>query len=277
MTAYEFSTLLFLASYVAGLFGSLTGLGGGIIVTPILVLIFHVNIYYAMGASLISVLATSSGTAAAYLKEGYTNLRIGMFLEVAAIPGVFFGAYLIKILPVSIIAIIFGCALLLSAYLSFIKKEKEATHPPHRLATLLKLNDKYPTPKGYHHYNVQRVPAAFGLFAIAGILSSLLGIGSGAIKVLAMDQAMNLPYKVSTTTSNFIMGITAAVGASIYFSRGYIHPAIAFPVALGVLFGAFTGTKILSRANTKILRIIFSFFVFFLAIQMIFKGISGGF
>jgi hypothetical protein len=277
LTANEFSALLLLVSYAAGLLGALTGLGGGIILTPILVLFFHVNIYYAMGASLVSVLATSSGTAAAYLKEGYTNLRIGMFLEVASVAGVFLGVYLIKILPVSMIAMVFGGVLLLSSVLSLMKKEETSSQPPHRLAILLHLNGEYPTETGgYQKYSVQQVPAAFGLFAIAGALSGLLGIGSGAIKVLAMDQAMRLPYKVSTTTSNFIMGITAAVGAGVYFSRGYICPPIVFPVALGVVFGALTGTKILIHTHHKILRVIFSVFVFLLAVQMIYKGVVGG-
>lgn len=273
MTILAFSLLLFCTGCAAGFLGALTGLGGGIVITPILVLFFHVDLHAAMGASLIAVLATSSGTAITYLKEGYVNLRIGLLLEVAAILGVFLGVYLTALLSPAWISLIFGCVMIFSAYRTLRRNELiDFDKSPSRLATLLRLNDRYPTEHGYQNYTVQYVPVAFGLFGVAGILSGLLGIGSGAVKVLAMDQAMRLPYKVSTTTSNFIMGITAATGVGIYFARGYINLSLAGPIMLGVLLGAFIGTKALMKAETKNLRIIFSLLAFIFAVQMIGKG-----
>jgi uncharacterized membrane protein YfcA len=230
-----------------------------------------------MGASLMSVIATSSGTAIAYLREGYTNIRIGMFLEVGAVIGAFIGAVLVTIISSKIIAIIFGIVLFFSAYLTW--KRKEESEPPslssHSWAMFLKLDGSHPTDKGYESYNVQNVPLALAIMTIAGGLSGLLGIGSGALKVLAMDQAMRLPYKVATTTSNFIIGITAAVSAGIYFSHGYIDPGLSFPVMIGVLLGAFTGARILAKIHNKRLRMIFSIVVFVLALEMLYKGLTG--
>ena len=256
--------------------GALTGLGGGVILIPAMVLGLDVNIFYAMGASLISIIANSSGTAIAYLREGYTNLRIGMLLETGAVIGAVIGAYLILLMPTRLITIIFGLVLLLSAYLSIKRKEESENHrSSHSWAVYLKLEDNYPTPHGLKHYHVQRVPLAWVIMFIAGILSSLLGVGSGALKVLAMDQVMRLPYKVATATSNFIIGITAAVSAGIYFSRGYVDPVLTFPVVVGVLLGSISGAKILHRANIKTLRLLFSLVIILLAIEMIYKGVTG--
>ncbi len=277
MTILAFSIFLLLLSVIAGLLGSLTGLGGGMVLIPVLVLLFHINIHYAMGASLISVIATSSGSAAAFLREGYTNLRIGMFLETGAALGAICGAFLTSLLPISILALIFGIVMLFSAFLTVIRKEElELDRPSHPWAVKLKMEGIYPTSKGPKAYKVQKVPLALGLMTAAGALSGLLGIGSGAVKVLAMDQAMRLPYKVSTTTSNFLIGITAATSAGIYFKQGYIDPSFTFPVLLGVLTGSLIGAKILAGAKSKNLRIIFSAVISVLAIQMIYKGLTGG-
>lgn len=277
MTVLAFSLLLLIVSYLAGLLGALTGLGGGVVLIPALVLLFHVNIHYAMGASLISVIATSSGTAIAYLREGYTNIRIGMFLEVGAVIGALVGAVLVTIIPSGVIAIIFGFVLFFSAYLTWKHKEDAEldSRPSHSWATFLKLNGTEPTTDGYKPYNVQRLPLGLTIMTIAGGLSGLLGIGSGALKVLAMDQAMRLPYKVATTTSNFIIGITAAVSAGVYFSNGYIDPGLTFPVMIGVLLGAFNGARILAKIHNRRLRMIFSVVVFALALEMIYKGLTG--
>lgn len=272
------SGLLFITAYFAGILGALTGLGGGVVIIPVLVLLLHVNIYYAMGASLLSVIATSSGTAMTYLKTGYTNLRIGIFLETAAVMGALLGAALILVFNSSKIAIVFGVILIVSAYLTW--THKEAVGPPkpsHPWAVKMKLGGICPSKKGTEMkpYTVQNVPLAWFILLVAGALSSLLGIGSGALKVLAMDQAMKLPYKVSTATSNFMIGITAAVSAGIYFSRGYIDPVLSFPVVLGVLLGSISGGKLLHRINTHYLRIVFSIVIVFLGIQMIIKGFGG--
>lgn len=268
--------MLMLVAYLAGLLGSITGLGGGAIIIPVLVLLFHINIHYAMGASLISVIATSSGAAAAYLKEGYTNVRIGMFLEMGAVTGALLGALLLTALSPSIIAAILGVVLLFSAYATIKRKEEsELERESHAWAKKFKLEGTYPTKNGMKSYFVFRVPQALGLMTLAGAISGLLGIGSGSIKVLAMDQAMKLPYKVSTTTSNFMIGITAATSAGIYFSHGYINPEIAFPVVIGVTVGAFTGAKLLQYIHTQALRIIFGVVLILMAIELIMKSLTG--
>lgn len=272
-----FSLLILGISYLAGILGALTGLGGGVVIIPALVLLFKVNIHYAMGASLISVMATSSGSAVSYLRKGYTSVRIGMFLEVAAVVGAFVGALSVAYLPVQWIAVTFGSMLLLSSYLTWTRKEseKELNAPPHPWAVYLSLDGSYPVTGGFKNYKVHNVPLAFFIMLIAGSLSGLLGVGSGALKVLSMDQAMRLPYKVSTTTSNFMIGMTAAVSAGIYFANGYIDPGLTFPVLIGVLLGAITGSRALATMKVGLLRKIFSLAVFFLAIEMIYKGFNG--
>ncbi len=239
MNVLEFSGLVGLGSLLAGFLGALTGLGGGVVVVPMLALLFHVDIRYAIGASLVSVIATSSGAAAAYVREGFSNIRIGMFLETATTVGAIAGAVIALHVSGSAIAIVFGLVLLYSAYLSSRHREE---HGPQmqssELARKLRLSGTYPTPEGMQSYNVTGVPAGYGLMFGAGVLSGLLGIGSGAVKVLAMDQAMKIPFKVSTTTSNFMIGVTAAASAGLYLNRGYIAPGITMPVMLGVLAGS---------------------------------------
>ncbi len=272
-----FALLVIVGSFCAGLLGSLTGLGGGIIVVPMLTLIFHVDIRYAIGASLVSVIATSSGAAAAYVREGWTNVRVGIFLEVATTVGALIGATIAGVIPTSALAILFGFVLLYTAFRSFQTREEHAIDgPPHPWATRLRLNSSYPTPNGEQFYTVQGVPAGFSLMFGAGILSALLGIGSGVIKVLAMDRTMKLPFKVSTTTSNFMIGVTAAASAGVYLHRGYIQPALAFPVMLGVLGGALLGARALARANVRWLRLLFTAVVVVMAVQMLYKGLRGG-
>jgi uncharacterized protein len=272
----EFTLLIAAGSFAAGMLGSLTGLGGGVVIVPLLTLFFHVDIRYAIGASLVSVIATSSGAAAAYLKEGYSNMRVGMFLEVATTIGALCGAFLAARVPTAAIAIIFGIVLLYSAWTSIKPDDNVAIQPsPDRLATLLKLDGSYPTSQGMSAYHVRGVPLGFGLMYVAGVLSGLLGIGSGAVKVLAMDRAMHIPFKVSTTTSNFMIGVTAAASAGIYLHRGFIDPGLAMPVMLGVLAGALIGARILPGAKVRTLRIVFGVAIAAIALQMIYKGIGG--
>jgi uncharacterized protein len=276
MNTAEFSGFLFLSSVLAGLLGSLTGLGGGMVIVPVLTLLFRADIHYAIGASLVSVIATSSGAAAAYVREGFSNIRIGMFLEIATTLGAIFGAYLTARVSTHAIGMIFGLVLLYSAFASLKKKRPHtASAESNRLAERLRLRGSFPTANGDEEYIAQRVPAGFGLMFSAGTLSGLLGIGSGAVKVLAMDQAMGLPFKVSTTTSNFMIGVTAAASAGIYLSRGYISPQLAMPVMLGVLAGSLIGTKILVHAEVKTLRIVFSLVIVALGIEMMVNSITG--
>lgn len=277
MNNLELTAWIGCGSLAAGFLGSLTGLGGGVVVVPLLALVFGVDLRYAIGASLVSVIATSSGAAAAYVREGYSNIRVGMFLEIATTIGALTGAFVATVAPASAISIIFGSVLIVSAYLS----SREHPQPkggvsPDPLATRLRMDSTYPTSHGHEKYHVQRVPLGFGLMYIAGVLSGLLGVGSGAFKVLAMDQAMHLPFKVSTTTSNFMIGVTAAASAGIYLRRGYIDPGLAMPVMLGVLIGSLIGARLLSFAHTRVLRIVFAVVVVAVAVEMIYKGATGG-
>jgi len=277
MNILEFTLLVAMGSFVAGLLGALTGLGGGVVLVPLLTIFFKVDIRYAIGASLVSVIATSSGAAAAYVKEGFSNIRIGMFLEIATTLGALSGAFLAAFVSTKDLAIIFGLVLLYSAYLSRKPRPREQRNlPPDPLATKLKMNGSFPSEEGgLRQYNVQSVPTGFGLMFGAGALSGLLGIGSGAVKVLAMDQAMKIPFKVSTTTSNFMIGVTAAASAGVYLNRGYVDPGLAMPVMLGVLAGSLFGARILMQAETKILRLVFSLVIVTLGVQMIYKGLTG--
>src|SRR5665213_2569743 len=276
MTVLLFSLILLAGSFLAGLVGSLTGLGGGVIIIPMLTLLFGVDIHYAIGASLVSVIATSSGAAAAYVKEGISNIRIGMFLEIATTLGAVVGAMIAIYSPTNIIAVIFGFVLIFSAAISMKKKnEVILQNGGGRFSKLLKMNSSYPTPEGDIKYNVQHVPTGFFMMAIAGIISGLLGIGSGALKVIAMDHFMKLPFKVSTTTSNFMIGVTAAASAGIYLDRGYIAPGLAMPVMLGVLAGSLLGARHLVTAKVHVLRWIFAGVVGVMAVEMIVTGVKG--
>src|SRR5205823_6738209 len=259
MNILEFTLLVWIGSVIAGLLGSLTGLGGGVVLVPLLTLLFKVDIRYAVGASLVSVIATSSGAAAAYVKEGFSNIRVGIFLEIATTFGALLGAFLATRISTQAIAIVFGVMLLISAYLASRPRVPRATDQvPDRLATRLRMNGSFPTEDGVRKYFVRRVPAGFTIMFGAGALSGLLGIGSGALKVLAMDQAMRIPFKVSTTTSNFMIGVTAAASAGVYLGHGYIDPALALPVVLGVLAGSILGARALLVLQTPLLRRVFA-------------------
>jgi uncharacterized membrane protein YfcA len=272
-----FTLLLLGGAFAAGLLGSLTGLGGGVVIVPLLALAFKVDLRYAIGASLVAVIATSSGSAAAFIREGYTNTRIAMLLAVATTTGALTGAWIAKLVPKDVISIIFGLVLLWSAY-NALRPPKPLPPDtlPDRLGDKLKLHGSYPLPGGeLQEYGVHHVPWGFGLMYIAGILSALLGMGAGAVKVIAMDRMMRIPFKVSTTTSNYMIGITAAASAGVYIHRGQVDPRIAMPVALGALAGAFLGGRILPKANVKWLRVVFAVALVGAGAEMIFKGVTG--
>ncbi|WP_316842827.1 sulfite exporter TauE/SafE family protein [Pedobacter gandavensis] len=276
MSVLLFTIIVLAGAFLAGLVGSLTGLGGGVIIIPLLTLALGVDIHYAIGASIVSVIATSSGSAAAYVKEGITNIRIGMFLEVATTVSAVIGAVITVYLNPGFIAVVFGLILLFSAVMMVIKKvDRSDNDTSGKLALFFKLNGTYPTENGPKDYAVHRVAGGFVMMFFAGIISGLLGIGSGALKVIAMDNIMRIPFKVSTTTSNFMMGVTAAASAIVYLHRGQIDPGIAMPVTIGVLTGATIGSKILVRTKTDKLKVVFAVVVTFLALQMIYNGLSG--
>jgi uncharacterized membrane protein YfcA len=272
-----FFVLVFLASVAAGLIGALIGLGGGIFIVPLLTLAFGLGIHEAAGASIVSVIATSSGAAAAYVRDHMTNLRVGMFLEVATTLGAVSGAFLATIAPTGFLFVIFGIVLLISAAPLIVKigEELPTGVQNDRFATALALAGSYPDAQLGREvsYQVARVPAGFSMMYVAGLISGLLGIGSGVFKVLAMDTAMRLPMKVSTTTSNFMIGVTAAASAGIYFERGYINPMVSAPVALGVLAGALLGAKTISKLSNNTLRKVFIPFLLLIAAEMLIRGV----
>jgi uncharacterized protein len=277
MDTLSFTILVWLGGVAAGLLGSLTGLGGGVVIIPLLTLVFGVDIHYALGASLISVIATSSGAASAYVREGYSNIRIAMFLEVATTIGAIVGASLVVLLAPGTIAVIFGGVLILSAYLTSRRRQDKEDRAPDPLTARMRMDGSYPTAEGPKAYHARHAAGGFGLMLVAGGLSGLLGIGSGALKVLAMDQIMCLPFKVSTTTSNFMIGVTAAASAGIYLGHGYVQPALVMPVMLGVLPGSMLGSRILRRWAVRPLRLVFTITILALGIEMIYNGLTGRF
>jgi uncharacterized protein len=266
-------------SFVAGMLGSLLGLGGGMIVVPALTLLLGIDIRLAIGASIISVIATSSGAAAAYVRDRLANLRVAMFLELGTTAGAMTGAWVAGILHPRWLFVLFGLILGYSAFAML--RPRARTAPAHhgevRLAHRLRLHSSYFDDErgGEVFYEPARPVLGLSLMYVAGIVSGLLGIGSGALKVPAMDLAMELPIKVSTATSNFMIGVTAAASAGLYFARGQIDPFVAAPVAIGVLFGAFTGSRLLSRASSRGLRITFVVVLIVVSLQMLLRGVRG--
>lgn len=278
MTPLIFTLCIFMISILAGLLGALLGLGGGLIVVPALTLLFHIDIRFAVGASLISIIATSSGAAAAYVRERMTNMRVAMFLEIATTCGALAGASLAGILNPRWIFMIFGLMMAYSAVMMLRGRAHAAGEArPDRLADRLRLHASY-----FDHalgreipYRVTRTVFGFAMMIIAGVASGLLGIGSGILKVPTMDLAMRLPIKVSSATSNFMIGVTGAASAGLYFMRGDINPFIAAPVAAGVMLGATLGSRLLGRMHGRTIRVIFVAILLWTAFQMLLKGVRG--
>ncbi|MCL4313217.1 MAG: sulfite exporter TauE/SafE family protein [Actinobacteria bacterium] len=277
MTPLDFVILLFLISIAAGILGSLVGLGGGVVVVPVLTLLFHIDIRLAIGASIVSVIATSSGAAAAYVRERMTNLRAGMFLEIATTTGAITGAYLTTILPARGLFILFAVVLGYSAVAMYRKRHSAAllTVSHDRIANRLNLHGSYydDAEQKEISYKVTGTKTGLSIMYVAGMVSALLGIGSGALKVPAMDLAMHLPMKVSTATSNFMIGVTAAASAGVYFARGQIDPIMAAPVAAGVLGGATFGSRILGRLESKTVRLVFVIVLIVISLEMLQRGV----
>jgi uncharacterized membrane protein YfcA len=276
LTTFFFAVLG--TSVAAGTVGAVLGLGGGILLVPILALFFGVDLHYAMGASIISVIATSSGAAASYLRTGLSNVRLGLFLVLATVSGALAGAALSGVAPVRWLELILALALGYSAFTTIkqINVELPDELPSDRLALRYSLEGVY-----YDRvldrevkYRAAHVGRGFAAMFAAGILSGLLGIGSGAFKVLAMDYFMRVPMKVSTATSNFMIGLTAAASAGVYFARGDIHPLIVAPVAVGVLLGAYLGTAVMARMRNATVRKVFLPIVIYLALSMFLRGLG---
>ena len=278
MTILAFTLILLLGAYCAGLLGSLTGLGGGVVVIPLLTLVLGVDFHYAVGAALVASIATSSGSGSAYVKEGITNIRLGMFLEIATAIGAVCGAAVAIYLNNNFIAILFGCVLVLTAVMQQRRKSDHDGVVGSEAARRLRLYGTWPQKDGsLKAYELRHVGGGFGVMYIAGVLSGILGIGSGVLKVIAMDGIMKVPFKVSTTTSNFMMGVTACASAVVYVQRGQIEPGIACPVMIGVLCGALTGARLLKTLDVRLLRRIFCVAILLVALNMIWQGAHGHF
>jgi uncharacterized protein len=269
--------LILLCAVGAGFLGALTGLGGGVVIVPALVLLFGVDLRLAIPASLLAVIATSSGSAAAYVRDGYTNVRLGTLLEVATVAGAILGASIAAMVSKEAITIVFVLALFYAAWgvLRPPTPKPASTpsaappHPTPTLADRLAVHSSFPSTVGVMHYRVERLGAGLLVMLAAGVLSALVGIGGGILKVLAMDRLMHLPFKVSTTTSNFMLGVTAAASVGIYFQRGQVELMVAGPAALGALMGAIAGARVLPRVKTLWLRRIFAGVVILSGVEML--------
>ena len=266
------------ASGAAGVLGAILGLGGGILLVPVLTLFFGVSLPYAMGASIVSVIATSCGAAAGHLTSGLANIRIGLFLALFTVTGALAGAALVGVVSPRALQILFGLALAYSTFTTIrqLRVELPETLLADPLAQRFGLEGAYldlvlGREVSYHAVHVWR---GAGVMLGAGLLSGLLGIGSGAFKVLAMDTFMQLPMKVSTATSNFMIGLTAAASAGVYFGRGDIHPVIVTPVAIGVLLGSYVGTRLIGRLRNTTVRKLFLPIVLYLAVAMLLRGLG---
>lgn len=264
--------LIFIA-IVAGFIGAILGLGGGIILVPVLTLGFGIDIRYAIAASLISIVATSSGAAANFIQNKLTNIRLGVFLEVGTVTGAITGFLISSFLSAKLLYILFSVFLIFSGVMMFRKRTENVSNVSHPWADFLGLNGSSAGERAEASYKVVNVPLGLGIMYVAGVLSAVLGIGSGVFKVMAMDTVMKIPIKVSSATSNFMIGVTAAGSAGAYFVRGDVVPEIAAPVALGVLVGSFFGAKAMVRMSPQILRWIFIVLMFVVSVQMFFKGI----
>lgn len=268
---------LLLLALSAGFIGSISGLGGGVFIVPGLVLIGGIPIHVAIGASLISVVATSAGASAAFVRDGWTNLRVAMALEVATVSGAVIGASLAGVLQARVLELMFAAMMLVSAYFALSKHgEQEVLETSDRLAERLKLGGTFPDGQGNQiPYGVRSLPGGAAIMVVAGLMSGMLGIGSGALKVVAMDSVMHLPLKVSSATSNFMIGVTAGAGALVFLSRGDISVIISAPVALGVTAGAIIGSRVLTHANVHALRLVFVGILFLIAVEMGWRALSG--
>lgn len=267
--------LLLITSMAAGFLGAILGLGGGIIIVPVLTLVYHVDIRYAVAASLICTVATSSGAAASYLRESFTNLRLAVFLEIGTVTGAITGFLIAAYINSKFLFLLFGFVLMFSAIMMLRKRTEHIATVNHPWAEKLQLDGAFIDEKNnLVEYKIQNVPFGLCVMYGAGILSALLGIGSGIFKVLAMDSAMKMPIKASSATSNFMIGVTAAASAGAYFLRGNIRPEIAAPVAVGIIIGSLFGARAMKRMPANTIRKIFVVVLAIVSVQMILKGLK---
>lgn len=272
---FLFEGFIFGASVVAGTMGAILGVGGGILIIPLLTLLFGVPLRYAVAASIVSIIATSSGAAAAFVRDRLTNVRVAVVLEIATASGAVAGALVAGFVPERALYVLFATLITWSAIAMLRQRDDHPIAPEasDRWAKRLGLASAYPDARaGEVAYGVTGVPGALALMAIAGLAAGLLGIGSGALKVPAMDRCMRLPIKVSSATSNFMIGVTASAAAGVYFLRGDVVPMLVAPVAVGVLAGSWIGSKVLVKASSRSVRVAFVLFLFFVATQLVWKA-----
>ncbi len=268
-----FDLIIIAVSIVSGCFGAMLGLGGGVILIPVLVSVLGVDVKSAIAASLVAVVTTSGAAALIRGRDSMSNYRVGITLEVAAGLGAIAGAMLATIAPADVLTMLFGLSLLMTAGLSWRAVTDAAKVLPQSWwGRVLQLDGIEETKDGIRVYHVQRVPAGLGVMTIAGLLSGMLGIGSGAYKVLAMDSCMRMPFRVSTITSNFMIGITAASGVMVYLRDGMVDPTIAGPVLIGIVPGAMFGSWLVPKIHVATLKKIFLVVILFVGIQMMLKG-----
>lgn len=271
-----FDLVVIAGSAIAGCFGALVGLGGGILVTPLLVLVCGLEMHTAMGASLLAVIATSSGAAANRARDSLSNYRVGMFLELAATIGAVAGALLAALTSPAWLALFFGCLLILTAAITWRKKEDTATHhlPVNPISKRFRLDGSYESRSGAVRYHIQRPLGGFAVMTGAGVISGLLGIGSGVLKVVAMDSLMKMPFRASTTTSNFMIGLTAVASVGVYTAQGFMDPTVAAPVLIGIVPGAMLGARLVTVLKVRLLRNLFLVALVIIAVQMLIRGAS---
>ncbi len=265
--------VLLAVSFGASFLGGMLGMASGVFIVPIMTLFCGIDIHTAIGASLVSVIACSCGSAARFLKSGLTNIRLAAVLEMATTLGALTGVFLIGIVPVEFLYVLFGLVLAVSAKQMLARRgETLQTRPsdnPARSGFMRRLDNSYPDAvHGHVWYEVQRLRLGFALMYCAGLISALLGIGSGVLKIPAMDTALRLPIKVSSATSNFMIGVTAAASAGAYFVRGDIVTGVAAPVALGSVAGAIVGAKVFLAVSSEKIRVFFVVMLALLAVQM---------
>lgn len=260
----------------AGFIGAISGLGGGVFIVPALVIVAHMPMKVAVGASLISVVATSAGASVAFVRDGWTNLKVAMVLECATVTGAVIGAYLAGVVPTVVLELLFAAMMLQSAYFTVTKRGDDIVAKGDRLSERLDLSGEVADLSGTTlHYEAVNVPQGGALMVVAGLMSGMLGIGSGALKVMAMDYVMHLPLKVSSATSNFMIGVTAGAGALVFLARGDIATTVAAPVAIGVTVGALAGSRALAHFKVESIRTVFVIILLLVAVEMGWRALSG--
>lgn len=275
----------FLVAFGAGIIGALFGIGGGIIIVPALTILFGLDIHIAVGASIVSVVATSLSATGTYVKQDIVNMRLGLFLEIGTAFGALLGAFIAVYLENDALFIIFSAVLLYASYIMYqsskIPEHLQLASENDWFADKLQLDGNYSenvpnsnneTETINKHYNVQNTPQVFGISIGAGVASGLLGVGGGFIKVPTLVKVSKLPMKAASATSNFMIGVTAATSAIVYLKHGYVYPVIAIPVAFGTLIGALLGSILIRYVHPMKLRAYFALLLVFISIRLFFQS-----